>query len=489
MTVDALVALVNPTSCLPRIKAEPDAAHVFRALSHLSRLYSPKSLNRDEQALRDLLEPDRNASPALQDACDVAKVDDSEKRYAMDWLTRLIASGLYWIDDEEDATTAEDLLDLAGRILGGQASLEEAGAISRDFCFPLKEPVLIPGEHSASFDLDRLSGPIEIVLRDDPLPPSNAQSEATSQNGNGSSQDAAAAVGVQTWGAAIVVSDVVLRHPALFHPGLALRSHKRLRIAELGAGTGLLGMVAAKLLQQSDVQADVVLTDYHQQVLQNLRHNVRENFPALTPSKDRLEPVAVSVEHLDWWELHQKTLQGTLDESQPKFDLLLLADVIYAPEHALWIRSSIQALLRKPLDGQDEDLAPRAHIVMAVRGTGKFEGLFKTVEEAFRPHQQSSALPSLSTSRTDTPLDTVPGTPSLTIESLSGMDSKSHAKHRDDLHSRMNAISQREARPAVELGILKRRRLDKRASVGRDDEQEYLWFEIGWLPTLSTCDP
>ncbi|KAJ9478040.1 hypothetical protein PHBOTO_001591 [Pseudozyma hubeiensis] len=488
MTADALVALVNPTSCLPRIKAEPDAAQVFRALSHLSRLYSPKSLNRDEQARRDLLDSHHDATSVLQYAFDLVKADDTEKRYAMDWLTRLIASGLYWINDEEGATTAEDLLDLAGRILGGQASLEEAGAISRDFCFPLKDPVLIPGEDSASFDLDRLSDPIGIVLRDDPLPPSNAQSEATSQDGNGSSQDAAAAVGVQTWGASIVVSDVIVRHPALFHPGLALRSDKRLRIAELGAGTGLLGMVAAKLLQQGNIEADVVLTDYHQQVLQNLRYNVGENFAAVTPSTDRSELVAVTVEHLDWWELHQKTLQGTLDAGQPKFDLLLLADVIYAPEHALWIRSSIQALLRKPLDGQDEEFAPRAHIVMAVRGTGKFEGLFRTVEQAFQSCHRSSALPSLSGSCTDTPLDTVPGTPALRHESPIDIDSKSHAKHSDDLHSRMNAISQREAPSAVELGILKRRRLDKRASVGRDDEQEYLWFEIGWLPTNSTCD-
>lgn len=487
MTIDTLAVRVNPTSCLPRIKDEPSSTDVFRALVHLSRLYSPQSLNKDENASNASLEyckEDRtdHAQSAYQDALDSARVDDNEKRYAVSWLTRLIGSGLYWVDDDTQVTCADALLDLAGRILGGHASLEEAGAISREFRFPLKDPVLIPEDDAISFPAIVPTEVIEIVLRDDPLPPSDTQSEANSQNGTGSSQDAAAAVGVQTWGASIVVSDVLVRHPALFHPGLASISDERLRIAELGAGTGLLGMAAAKLLQQKGIPADVVLTDYHTQVLRNLKHNVNENFAASTTNSGAGYAVSVMVEHLDWLEIHQQKLQGAADPNQPRYDLILLADVIYAPEHALWIRSSIEALLRRPTASQAAEHAPRAHIIMAVRGTGKFEGLYKTVEDAFRPLARPSTLPSLSASRTATPLDTMPGTPALTLEPTSSEDAKGDAKHCDLLRTRMDAISLRRAdgEHAAQLKILKRRRLDKRPSVGRNDEQEYLWFEIGW---------
>ncbi|TKY87302.1 hypothetical protein EX895_003979 [Sporisorium graminicola] len=484
MTAEALAARVNPTSCLPRIKDEPSSTAVFGALAHLSRLYSPQSLNKDEKALSASIGlPDEigadHAPSKHQDAVDSARADDNEKRYAMSWLTRIIGSGLYWLDDEGPITNAEALLDLAGRILGGCASLEEAGAISREFRFPLPEPVLIPQEDAKLFPPSLPTETIEIVLRDDPLPPSYTQSEANSQNGTGSSQDAAAAVGVQTWGASIVVSDVLARHPALFHPGLAQALNKRLRIAELGAGTGLLGMTAAKLLEQKEIPANVVLTDYHTQVLRNLKHNVDENFATSTSGSEAADVVSVTVEHLDWLEIHHQMLHGAVDKDQPKYDLILLADVIYAPEHALWIRSSIEALLRKPSMDQSPEAAPRAHVVMAVRGTGKFEGLSRTVEDAFGPAAQPTTLPSLSASRTATPLDTMPGTPVLTFEPSSAVDHKGNAKHSDLLRSRIDAISL-SAERGRHLTILKRRRLDKRSNVGRNDEQEYLWFEVGW---------
>lgn len=491
---ESLSSRINPTSCLPRIKQEPACSDIFKALVHLSDLYSPQSLNKAETAFKasvdrhNEIDLDQDQA-AYQDAIDSAKVDENEKRYAMSWLTRLIASGLYWIDDVSHVTSADTLLDLAGRILGGHASLEEAGAISRDFRFPLSEPVLIPEADAAAHPAVSSPQIIEIVLRDDPLPPSDSQSEATSQSTTGSSQDAAAAVGVQTWGASIVVSDVLVRHPTLFHSALASTSSQRVRVAELGAGTGLLGMAAAKLLAQQGIPADVVLTDYHSQVLRNLEHNVQVNFPTPASDPEKPAPVSVTVQHLDWLEVHHKVLEGVADveyADSPKYDLLLLADVIYAPDHALWIRSSIETLLRKPVPNEAIDRAPRAHIVMAVRGSGKFEGLFRTVEEAFKPRTRPTSVPSLSTSNTATPFDTMPGTPDLVAEPPSGDDYKGDVKHSDLLRSRMDAISLRQnsrATPSCpELTILKRRRLDKRSSVGRNDEQEYLWFEIGWSP-------
>ncbi len=196
-----MAALLNPTSCLPRIKSEPSSIDLFHALGHVSLLYSPRSLNKEEAALFDKSScHERLENLQLQDAIDAAKVDDHERRFAMDWITRLIGSGLYWLDDEAGVLSADALLDLAGRILGGHASLEESGAISRQFfashsrflySFPSKMQELIRSPASSNV--------IEVILRDDPLPPSDTQSESSTNNGAGSSQDAAAAVGVQTW--------------------------------------------------------------------------------------------------------------------------------------------------------------------------------------------------------------------------------------------------------------------------------------------------
>ncbi|PWY98495.1 hypothetical protein BCV70DRAFT_201807 [Testicularia cyperi] len=505
-----IAARVDPTRCLPRVKTQPSAADVFCALCHLALLYSPKSLGRTQAELYSRLSRSTHAHAttdrddrAYIDAFDAARVDDNERRFAMDWITRIIGSGLDWIDVDVDAdgdadaglhasTEAEAegellapdaLLDLAGRVLGGHAGLEEAGAISRDFAFPLLDPVIVEGVNAEPPHLD--VGAIQVTLRDDPLPPSTTSDEAAHDSYHG----AAAAVGVQTWGSAIIMSDTLVRHPALFHPALSSpsappldaspTSQSRLEIAELGAGTGLVGMVTAKLLDCLHVPAHLMLTDYHDQVLTNLDHNVRHNFGTLLPTDSC---VSVRVERLDWQHLHQELLLGAPSQRK-RYDLLLLADVVYAPEHAAWIHSSISTLLKKP---QDEHEASkhhaRAHIFIAVRTSGKFEGLPATVEDAFRTAGGPSrwALPSLSSSNCATPLETTPGTPdpisSLTHPAL--VDNPHASKpHHTLLHSRIDAI---QTASPPQLSILAKRRLPKRAGVGRLDEQEYLWFEVGW---------
>ena len=102
-------------------------------------------------------------------------------------------------------------------------------------------------------------------------------------------------------------------------------------------------------------------TDYHPAVLENLRANIVANFP------DRGT---------------QRVVPALLDWSAPNLDpplhrpasMLVAADVIYAPEHAIWLRDCAGLLLAS--DGV-------FWLIVSVRTVGKFEGIPETVDDAF----------------------------------------------------------------------------------------------------------
>lgn len=104
----------------------------------------------------------------------------------------------------------------------------------------------------------------------------------------------------------------------------------RPRILELGAGTGLVGLTASTLLS-----ADVHLTDLPA-IVPNLQHNIQSNSALAERSGSR---VTASV--LDWSWIPQ-----TLQEDD-KYDIILAADSLYAPEHAKWLATTIGVYLQK----------------------------------------------------------------------------------------------------------------------------------------------
>lgn len=119
------------------------------------------------------------------------------------------------------------------------------------------------------------------------------------------------------------------------------------RVLELGAGTGLVSLSVAKILGrlERDVDDVVVATDYHEAVLDNLRRNVKDNQLDVA-SLD--SPVVVQVEPLDWSTLHSSPSSLLSAPFDSKFDLIFGADVIYGPDHARWIHSSVMRLLAFP---------------------------------------------------------------------------------------------------------------------------------------------
>ncbi|KAJ2917158.1 hypothetical protein MD484_g3250, partial [Candolleomyces efflorescens] len=281
-----------------------------------------------------------------EDAREVLRADPFERAFAIKWLTGFISRAEVWVAEEEEDSVEgilrSDLLEASTVILSAFSGDDDEAEvdITRTFTFAVGQ------------EEDEGSTKIHVELNDAPI----------------SSEDHTS-VGLQSWGSCILFAeklcaskDVYLSDPR----SLGTSGTKPLRILELGAGTGMLSIVTAKLLQgsistQLQPQLEIVATDYHPDVLANLRKNIETNFPS--PSQ------AIKVDVLDWES--PETDRAPFDEP---FDIILAADVVYHPEHAKWIEACVSKLLRE-------------HGVfwmfMAIRGSGRHEGLDKIVDATF----------------------------------------------------------------------------------------------------------
>jgi hypothetical protein len=323
-------------------------------------------VSRDEQQDEDDIASYEEVTAAL-------RADPFERTFATRWLTSLI-SRVEEMGFEEDATTK--IVDDAAFILSSFSdSTKDEGedALTRDFSFPSST-----GKN------------IQVTLNDAPL----SGIDHTD-------------VGLQSWGASIVLSSMMCADPERF--GLSKQAlNERPCIIELGAGTGLVSLTLAKLFPQIRVGgASISATDYHHAVLDNCRSNVETNF-----SSERHQPPPVSTEILDWSQ-PPANLQSTAN-------MLIASDVIYAPEHASWLRDCAAHLLKS--DGT-------FWLMVTVRKTGKFEGIPDTVEAAFVPE-------------------------------LCPKDEEGHV-----------------------FRILQKETVDKRRGIGRGDETGYNLYRIGWVST------
>lgn len=253
------------------------------------------------------------------------RADTFERDFAVRWLTALIARA-------EELSFDAELVDEAAFILASFSDISDEDtdqALTRDFSFPT------PSSSSSSSN-------IEVRLNDAPL--------STTDHTD---------VGLQSWGASIVLSELMCASPARF--GLD-KLESGSTVVELGAGTGLVSLTLAKLLPHMSISdSTLVATDYHPAVLENLGVNIRTNFPSS-------DEAPVKAMMLDW-------SAPVLDPPLHKpVSMVVAADVIYAPEHATWLRDCAGLLL-------DEDCL--FWLIVTVRLVGKFEGIADTVEAAF----------------------------------------------------------------------------------------------------------
>jgi predicted nicotinamide N-methyase len=311
----------------------------------------------------------------VEDFYSTLRGDAFERDMSVRWLTSLIARAEE-LSIESDETRTK-IVDEAAFILSSfsdSSSEDPEEGLARDFSFPTSLPFPAPEK-------------VEVRLNDAPL----SNTDHTD-------------VGLQSWGASIILSGLMCLSPSRF--GLD-RLEPGSTIVELGAGTGLVSLSLATLLPNMLVkEPTIVATDYHPAVFENLRANIITNFPEGT----------------------ERVLPALLDWSAPSLDpplhkpagMLVAADVIYAPEHAIWLRDCASLLL-----------APESifWLIVSVRTVGKFEGIPETVDAAFAA---------------------------------------------EDCPERDGCV----------LQILGKERLERVKGIGRGDEEWYNLYKIGWIAPL-----
>ncbi|KAF7791143.1 hypothetical protein EIP86_002154 [Pleurotus ostreatoroseus] len=307
------------------------------------------------------------------------RADTFERSYAVQWLTALVSHVGEISSTPEAALNGpqlawEAVVQQAARLLAVCAGAASAGLRTRTFVFPgtgrSRSSSRSPGTITPVAAADITHNPslaaleVRVQITDIPLDNQNYDS-----------------VGAQTWGGACLLADMIVGAGSETDVSLPLGTSaertRPLRVLELGAGTGLVGVTVGKLLKMRRVQTEVVATDFHPDVLENLRHNFATN---LSQQNDIL---TTCVEFLDWSIFPSQTLQQNQPSSlAERFDVIYGADIIYELEHARWIKTCVELLLRKP-DPSSQALTevPRFHLVTPLRKTHIAES--HTVEDVF----------------------------------------------------------------------------------------------------------
>lgn len=342
---------LTPSSSLPPLRslATLSKQQLLTALQQLKELYCPLAfdINPASSKKEQLLAADsgyvsETEGDDADDALTALRADGFERSFAERWLTGFLARseelGCFESDDERERAVEQASFVLESFYVNPaeeEQKQEELAHYFREFTFDL----------TAAEAQDQ--GPITVRLNDGLA---------------GQNSDEPDDVGLQSWGASIIFSRLLCAAPERY--GLSKSAlPKDSRIIDLGAGTGLVSLVLGDILPILGLEdTTIVATDYHPAVLANLEANIDTNF---ANSETRNIQAAL----LDW---SSPSHEAPLD--QPA-NVLLATDVVYAPQHAVWLRDCATEFLAA--DGV-------FWLFATMRETGKFEGVSDTVETAFK---------------------------------------------------------------------------------------------------------
>ncbi|KAI0505841.1 hypothetical protein F5B22DRAFT_626550 [Xylaria bambusicola] len=354
-----------PSSSLPAIRSlngQPEAC-ILSALSDLYALYCPLPTSLAFQIYSTPKDPPAAADSGYASDNDEDKSeyedgfelreDPYERAFAERWLTSFLgrAEELTCFESEDSQQHAIDKAScvLASLFRQDEEENVEDTEITRDYRFNLN----LGSSEAKEVHESTESEVITVQLTD-----------GLAGRDNTDHTD----VGLQSWGAAFIFTELMCASPSRFNFSRNALGPAP-RIIELGAGTGLAGIALGKILPRLGVaQPRIIATDFHPTVLANLEANIVKNFSTVGQGKDS---VSIQAAPLDW---ETPDLSAPLDEQA---DVLVATDVIYGPQHAVWLRDCAARML-KP-DGV-------FWLMLTVRTTGKFEGISGTVRASFSGH-------------------------------------------------------------------------------------------------------
>ncbi|KAF8799865.1 hypothetical protein BYT27DRAFT_7342761 [Phlegmacium glaucopus] len=256
--------------------------------------------------------------------------EDNESDTESDLLRATLSSILS--PSNERSSILDQAITLLSTFTNGDEGTEVA--LTRTFSFPLT---------TTSSTLKK-KNEIQVELNDTPL-----------------LKEGHTSVGLQSWGSSVLLAERICLQPSLFSLTLPIDTDGRpLRILELGAGTGMHSIVAAKILQSCNPAPQIIATDYHPEVLDNLAKNVATNLLLLSPS--------------GVWTGKPHIIASLWIDS---------ADVIYHPEHARWIGQCVEKLLSRPSSSSNCGGGGVFWLIIPVRSTGRHERLDRTVDSLF----------------------------------------------------------------------------------------------------------
>ena len=343
------------------------------------------------------------------------RVDAFEQAYVVRWLTALIAQkttlhGNHDDDDDNDdndyvydhghhdqnsAANLESLVESAAALLANCAGAASAGTRTRTYVFCGVRVQLT-----------------DLALRNDDF----------------------GSVGAQTWGSACVLAEMIAEAPArfgLYGGGTHGGTHRNdnasvfchggtdgggggqrrgegaaaIRVLELGAGTGLVSLTIAKILEtirtygygdNSRRRAEIVASDVYLPALENLRLNIWRNFASTKRDRDHDSgsaaplghDLSISAHFLNW----EKEATDPARELEKPFDVpfdeVFGADIVYELEHAAWINACLRRFL---------GLTGRFHLVIPLREgfareSATIERVFPRVEDMHRGMEAGPTL-------------------------------------------------------------------------------------------------
>lgn len=198
------------------------------------------------------------------------------------YLTQVVSSPLSWLDE----ASRETIWELASTRLAERSGRSAAPAMTREF---------------------KVDHELTITLHEPSLTGDN--------------------LGLKTWSSSLMLARKLCDLKCLLPTTTA---DEELRVLELGAGTGLVGIAAACKWSGQARTAHVTLSDLPE-ILLNLEKNVESNWHVVNAFHGRMTASA-----LDWADEQNKPLTDA-----DRFPVIVAADPLYSPEHPKLLVSTV----------------------------------------------------------------------------------------------------------------------------------------------------